>query len=87
MKQNESKLFEIFGDLGRMDYADNFMGRVIETERQQWDIHVMHMNNIVEEANEEYLHLIGFYETEKMLNLIQHAKIRQGVCVKCPMNL
>ena len=44
LKENENILFESFGDLGRIDYADEFMGRVIETEKQRWDIDDMRMN-------------------------------------------
>ena len=66
LKRNECKLIETFGELGRKDYADSFMERVIETERERWDIDVMHMNKIVEEANMEYLNCIGFYNTEQV---------------------
>ena len=66
LKRNECKLIETFGDLGRKDYADSFMERVLETERERWDIDVMHMNEIVEEANIEYLSCIGFHNTDQV---------------------
>ena len=60
LKKRERKMLQSFGDLGRMDYAKEFMGQVIEAEQQRWGIEEETMCELVELAHEEYLQRIGY---------------------------
>ena len=66
LKCNEDKLLLTFGEIGRGDYVDKFITRMIVKEMEKWDIDEAQMSEIVQEANREYLYLISFEYTDQV---------------------